>query len=162
MDILTELLTNVLSSYYPEKDEDIEKYDLSNEDDYNTFVKAINELKNDPLFGYIIKPISDDILKAAYEQYGKKFENKEKKIDTKSNPQKQSKIDRKVIDHSEEIDEPDRPSNHVSVDQGLKIHKIVGEYVDTMIKPYYKGNNPNVINDAYAGLYEFACWIMNR
>lgn len=159
MDILTELLTNVLSSYYPEKDEDIEKYDLSNKDDYDTFVKAVNELKNDSLFGYIIKPIADDILKAAYEKYGKNFEKKE---NTKTIPQKQSKITRKVVDHSEEIDEPDRPSNHVSVDQGLKLHKIVGEYVDTMIRPYYKGNNPNVINDAYAGLYEFACWVLNK
>jgi len=52
----------------------------------------------------------------------------------------------------------------LSIDQKLQLHKIVQEYVDTMIKPFNKGGvlTNQQINDAYAGLYEFAAWIMNR
>lgn len=55
---------------------------------------------------------------------------------------------------------PDRPSTKVPLEQGLQIHKLVQEYVDTMIKPY-AGNNLTTqqINDAYAGLVEFAAWL---
>ena len=56
-----------------------------------------------------------------------------------------------------------RPSDLLSVDKKLQIHKIVQEYVDTMIKPFNNGKlTDNQINDAYAGLFEFACWVMNR
>ena len=37
------------------------------------------------------------------------------------------------------------------------------KYVDTMVKPYNNGLLTNQqINDAYAGLYEFAAWVMNK
>ena len=59
----------------------------------------------------------------------------------------------------------ERPSEKISTELGLQVHKLVQEYIDTMVKPY----NPKVgglttkqINDAYAGLYEFACWILNK
>ena len=56
-----------------------------------------------------------------------------------------------------------RPSDLLDVDKKLQIHKIVQEYVDTMIKPFNNGKlTENQINDAYAGLFEFACWVMNR
>lgn len=63
----------------------------------------------------------------------------------------------------EEPKEFDRPSKHIDVNIGLQIHKLVQEYIDTMIKPYAKNiMNEKSINDAYAGLYEFACWIYNK
>ncbi len=56
-----------------------------------------------------------------------------------------------------------RPSDLLDVNKKLQIHKIVQEYVDTMIKPFNNGKlTDNQINDAYAGLFEFACWVMNR
>ena len=56
-----------------------------------------------------------------------------------------------------------RPSELLNVSQKLQLHKIVQEYVDTMIKPYNKGAlTTQQINDAYAGLYEFAAWVMNK
>ena len=56
-----------------------------------------------------------------------------------------------------------RPSANLPVNTGLQIHKLVQEYVDTIIKPYAKGiMNDKQINDAYAGLYEFAAWIYNH
>ena len=58
-----------------------------------------------------------------------------------------------------------RPSNKVSTEVGLQIHKLVQEYIDTMVKPYNPKNGGlsiESINNAYAGLYEFACWIYNK
>lgn len=70
---------------------------------------------------------------------------------------------KEVIDHTEDEDEFERPSEKLTVDQQMKLHKITQEYIDTMIKPYSKGILTNEqINDAYAGLYEFAAWILNR
>ena len=74
--------------------------------------------------------------------------------------------DRKVIDKSEENKESFdliRPSQDINVNTGLQIHRLVQEYIDTMVKPYAKGIlTEKQINDAYAGLYEFACWIYNK
>lgn len=76
--------------------------------------------------------------------------------------------ERKVVDHTELNEDEDkkafnRPSENLSVDQKLKLHKIVQEYVDTMIRPFNNGTlTDNQINDAYAGLYEFAAWVLNR
>ena len=47
------------------------------------------------------------------------------------------------------------------MDKQLHLHKIVGQYVDEYIRPY--GNmSKEVVDDVYAGLFEFACWVMNR
>ena len=63
----------------------------------------------------------------------------------------------------EKKEEFDRPSKYIDVNVGLQIHKLVQEYIDTKIKPYAKGiMSEKSINDAYAGLYEFACWIYNK
>lgn len=77
------------------------------------------------------------------------------------------KIGKAVYENNnkEEEEEPKftRPSDLLSVDKKLQIHKIVQEYVNTMVKPFNNGKlTDNQINDAYAGLFEFACWVMNR
>ena len=57
----------------------------------------------------------------------------------------------------------ERPSTKLTTEQGLQIHKLVQEYVDTMVRPFNNGVLSNdQINDAYAGLYEFASWILNK
>lgn len=57
----------------------------------------------------------------------------------------------------------ERPSDKLTTDQGLQIHNIVGEYVDTMIRPYNDGQLSNEqINNAYAGLYEFCAWLLYK
>ena len=73
-------------------------------------------------------------------------------------------MERKEEDHSEnEESKFKKPSELLTVGQKLQLHKIVQEYVDKMIKPYNNGLLSNQqINDAYAGLYEFAAWIMNK
>ena len=54
-----------------------------------------------------------------------------------------------------------RPSTKLTTEQGLQLHKLVQEYVDTMIKPMSKGMvSDEIINDAYVGLYEFAAWLL--
>ena len=66
-------------------------------------------------------------------------------------------------EEEEETPKFTRPSDLLDVDKKLQIHKIVQEYVDTMVKPFNNGKlTENQINDAYAGLFEFACWGMNR
>ena len=66
-------------------------------------------------------------------------------------------------EEEEETPKFTRPSDLLDVDKKLQIHKIVQEYVDTMVKPFNNGKlTENQINDAYAGLFEFACWVMNR
>ena len=82
-----------------------------------------------------------------------------------------NQMGRKEIDHSEEPEHKEdvkdqvfnRPSELLSIPQKLQLHKIVQEYVDTVIKPFNNGVLTNdQINDAYAGLYEFGAWILNR
>ena len=85
----------------------------------------------------------------------------------KSN-EKSSSVNKKEIYHSIEekkieIKVPERPSSKLTTEQGLKLHKLVQEYVDTMIKPYNNGRlTQEQINDDYAGLYEFASWVLLR
>lgn len=64
-------------------------------------------------------------------------------------------------DKKEEKKTPVLPSSKLNVQQKEQIHKIVGEYVDTVIKPN-TNMDTKVVNDVYAGLFEFACWILNK
>ena len=87
---------------------------------------------------------------------------------TINNAANKKEPERKVVDHTELNEDEDkktfnRPSENLSVDQKLKLHKLVQEYVDTMIRPFNNGTLTDTqINDAYAGLYEFAAWVLNR
>lgn len=142
-------------------------YDLSTKEGYEEFKKAINELKNNDTAKAIIEMLGIDCdeLLDNLESLGSDLAEKSQVNNKKENDVKQ--ISRKEVDHSYDNKENDkqfnRPSSLLNVDQQLQLHKIVQEYIDTMIKPY--NNNVltnNQINDAYAGLYEFAAWIMNR
>lgn len=141
------------------KDNDfIKVFDLTTDEGfegYNEQLKELSKQLDSSIFKYLginqetlingLKQMGEDIHNAS-----KKENNKiEKPIDTKQKEKEESKFT--------------RPSDLLSVDKKLQIHKIVQEYVDTMVKPFNNGQlTDNQINDAYAGLFEFACWIMNR
>lgn len=138
-----------------EEKNDVEKLDLGKDEDYAKFNKYVDECKKicdeddstsnltrllfETLFGFDMKDIVDDIKKAGdeiHEQAVKERKKEEKKV-------------------------PDLPSKSTPLDKQAHLHKIVGEYVDTYIRPYGKMDT-KIVDDVYAGLFEFACWVMNR
>lgn len=137
------------------KNTDVEKLDLSKDEDYAKFNNLVDECENvcndddstsvltkqlfETLFGFDM----NDIKKAADEIH------------------EQATKDRTKDEMNEETNLPDIPSNSTPLDKQVQLHKIVGEYVDTYIRPYGKMDT-KVVDDVYAGLFEFACWIMNR
>ena len=124
-----------------------ERLDLTKKEDVEKFHKKINELRENEafltltqIFGYDLTDELDELDKFADNTF-QKAEEKRK--------QEEKKIE--------------RPSTKLTTEQGLQIHKLVQEYVDTMVRPFNNGVLSNAqINDAYAGLYEFAAWILNK
>ena len=124
-----------------------ERLDLTKKEDVEKFHEKINELRENEafltltrIFGYDLTDELDELDKFADNTF-QKAEEKRK--------QKEKKIE--------------RPSTKLTTEQGLQIHKLVQEYVDTMVRPFNNGVLSNAqINDAYAGLYEFAAWILNK
>ena len=123
----------------------VEVFDLTTKEGLEGYNKQLDQLENSDLsilklFGIDGNDIIDklrDIGNAIYENNTKEEE--------------------------EETPKFIRPSDLLDVDKKLQIHKIVQEYIDTMVKPFNNGKlTKNQINDAYAGLFEFACWVMNR
>ena len=138
-----------------EEKKDVEKLDLGKDEDYAKFNNLVDECKKvcndddstsvltkqlfETLFGFDMNDIIDDIKKAGddiHEQAVKERKKEENKV-------------------------PELPSNSTPFDKQVNLHKIVGEYVDTYIRPYGKMDT-KIVDDVYAGLFEFACWIMNR
>ena len=170
-----EKLMQMLAPYVDADEKDVQVYDLSTEEGLKGYNEQLDQLENASLdvlnsFGINgkewIKGMRD-LGQKIYEQNKKK---EQKKLDKAQRIVKQAvkQMERKEEDHSDEPEEDEnpkfvRPSQNLSVQQKLQLHKIVQEYVDTMIKPYNDGHLTNgQINDAYAGLYEFAAWIMNK
>ena len=134
---------------------DVEKLDLGKDEDYAKFNNLVDECKKvcndddstsvltkqlfETLFGFDMNDIIDDIKKVGDDIHEKAVKEREK----------------------EENKVPELPSKNTPFDKQVQLHKIVGEYVDTYIRPYVKMDT-KVVDDAYAGLFEFACWIMNR
>ena len=124
-----------------------ERLDLAKKEDVEKFHEKINELRENEafltltqIFGYDLTDELDELDKFADNTF-QKAEEKRK--------QEEKKIE--------------RPSTKLTTEQGLQIHKLVQEYVDTMVRPFNNGVLSNdQINDAYAGLYEFASWILHK
>ena len=148
--------------------------DLSTKEGLNEYNKILDELKNtdfDLLSAFGIDEISwidnlREIGEAIYEYNHEDEDDEEEKQESKE-------FERKEYDHTEDDEdlndikesEPEfkRPSELLTISQKLQLHKLVQEYVDTAIKPFNNGILSNdQINDAYAGLYEFAAWILNK
>ena len=118
----------------------IDKIDLAKKEDRDLVRETINDLRNNELFSSLLSLFCDDSI-------FDRLDNELNKIEEKEN----TKIK--------------RPSESISTEAGLQIHKLVQEYVDTMIKPYNpkcNGLTNDQINDAYAGLYEYSCWLFNH
>ena len=129
----------------------VKTFDITTKEGYEGFketIKSLRENKSNELFKSL--GIDFDELMDNLSKLGEKIYNDS------------NKIKRKEIDHTEGK-EFKRPSELLSVDKKLQLHKLVQEYVDTTIKPFNNGVLSNdQINDAYAGLYEFGAWILNR
>jgi hypothetical protein len=127
-----------------------EVYDLSTSEGLKKFNDALNSLSDNVglfnIFGIDGNDFIDNLRKIGNNIHTETSKEKEK-------PEPKKPETPKFV----------RPSEKVSTDKKLQIHHIVEEYVNTMIKPFNNGLMTNeAINDAYAGLFEFACWIMNR
>jgi len=139
-------MENFLERLFNNVNED-EKLDLTKKEDVEKFHEKIDELRENEaflslaqLFGYDLT----DELDALDEFADNTFQKAEEK-------------------HKQEEKKLERPSAKLTTEQGLQVHKLVQEYVDTMIRPFNNGVLSNEqINDAYAGLYEFAAWILNK
>ena len=167
-------LTNLMKMLSPYTDTDVEVYDLKTDEGLKKYNEALDQLEDASLdvlqtFGINgkewIKGMRD--LGEKLHKAGQKYEKKQ--LNTDDVIKKSVKqMNREVEDHTEEHDEEPKkefkkPSELLTIQKKLQLHKIVQEYVDTMIKPFNNGILTNEqINDAYAGLYEFAAWIMNR
>ena len=138
---------------------DVEKLDLSKDEDYAKFNEYVDECKKicdsddsisnltklmfEQFFGFDMNDIVDDIKKAGDEIHEQVVKDR-----TKDKMNKETNV-------------PDLPSNSTPLDKQIHLHKIVGEYVDTYIRTYWKMDTKSA-DDVYADLFEFACWIMNR
>ena len=141
-------------------DVDVEKLDLSKDEDYAKFNEYVDECKKicdsddsisnltklmfEQFFGFDMNDIVDDLKKAGDEIH------------------EQAVKERTKDEMNKETNFPDLPSNNTPLDKQIHLHNIVGEYVDTYIRPYGKKMDTRTAEDVYADLFEFACWIMNR
>lgn len=125
-------LTEKSSSKTQEKEYDID--DLKD---------TVNELKDNPIFSLFADMFGIDANEFADEVM--------------------SRLEQSQNEKTEEH-KFSRPSETINTEAGLQIHKLVQEYIDTMVKPFnVDGKLSDMqINDAYAGLYEFACWLYQK
>lgn len=123
----------------------IEVFDLTTKEGLEGYNKQLDKLENSDLSILKLFGIDgDDVIDKLRKMGNAIYENNKK-------------------EKEEETNKFTRPSDLLDVDKKLQIHKIVQEYIDTMVKPFNNGKlTKNQINDAYAGLFEFACWVMNR
>ena len=165
-----EKLMKLLAPYADIDEDDVLVHDLSTDEGLKGYNEQLDELENASLdvlnsFGINGKEWIKSMRDLGQKIYEQNKKQEQKKTNKPNNVVKQAvkQMERKEVDHSEGEDFK-KPSELLSIDQKLQLHKIVQEYVDTMIKPFNKGGvlTNQQINDAYAGLYEFAAWIMNR
>ena len=167
MNFLIKLLNDLSNLNLDKLNDSVKEIDLTNEDDYNDLVSQINEIKNDDtskcvsaFFG-LDEDFYDDVLDLLKKYRKQLIEQNQKK---EYQPEV-AQVKKSIEDKSEEQPKIKRPSQNINTEAGLQIHKLVQEYVDTMIKPY----NPKVggltieqINNSYAALYEYSCWLFNK
>lgn len=168
-------------------DASVKTFDITTKEGYDAFKSTINELKDSDSSLFDVLGIDMDEWIDSVEKLGDKiYKDSQEKSKKKNTVVKTAikQMERKEVDHSDEDDyeyevddyeyedtkntkikeqEFKRPSELLSINQKLQLHKLVQEYVDTTIRPFNKGVLTNEqINDAYAGLYEFGAWIINR
>lgn len=144
---------------------------LKNKEDLQEFKDAVNSLKDNKLFSFLLnvfadeedKNMLDELIEYADNYYDQHLDDT---VDTDIDDEDEDVCDccdcccEECCGKEETFE---IPSSKLSTEQGLQVHKLVQEYVDTMIKPFAPKEATNKsINDLYAGLYEFAAWIINK
>ena len=126
------------------KNQDNTELDLTKEEDVQKFHELVNELKGNSWISTLVTGlIGED--NEFFDKLNTFADNYYQEVHKNGQPQF------------------DRPSDHIPTNVGLQIHKLVQEYIDTMIKPYAKGISDNKsINDAYVGIYDYSCWLYNN
>lgn len=153
-DLLNSFLTDIFSDM---NDDNVKEYDLTSKEGYDEFKTQLNKLKENKTFHNLLNIFdvdSNDFLNTIDDLADSIYKENEQNKDNNSV---------KTIKKEKEETHFVRPSEKLDYDHQLQLHKIVQEYIDTMIKPFNNGTlTDEQINDAYAGLYEFAAWVMNK
>ena len=156
-DLLNSFLTDIFSDM---NDDNVKEYDLTSKEGYDEFKTQLNKLKENKTFHNLLNIFdvdSNDFLNTIDDLADSIYKENEQNKDNKDNNSV------KTIKKEKEEIHFVRPSEKLDYDHQLQLHKIVQEYIDTMIKPFNNGTlTDEQINDAYAGLYEFAAWVMNK
>jgi len=121
--------------------------DLDTKEGRDKYIEIVESLENDALFKMLYSLVGGENFDKDIEilkSLPKEIENKEKEKE------------------KEKIKRPSEILDNVNVK--LQIHKLVDEYCDKYIRPYTSDDESGkkMSNDAYAGLFEFACWIFNK
>ena len=149
----------------------VEELDILDDEDYAKFTDMMYKLKQpktgvsliDSLINYLNKNI-DTLLDNA-KQYRIQHLTDNKKLLDKE-PCKD--VDTEVVRVEEIKDEqPDflpLPSSTVKVNDKLKIHNLVNEFVNKYLKETTLASSlkDKDINDIYAYIFEYSCWLRNK
>lgn len=174
IDFLTimNLIKNSLNNYADLNDEYTKTYDLSTDEGLDGYNKqldllekiGLNELESFGIDANTFINEMREIGQRIHDEHKMKNQKKEnQKNDNKEQKTINQAVNQMISEHDDKNLKFTRPSELLNVQQKLQLHKIVQEYVDTVIKPFNNGVLTNdQINDAYAGLYEFAAWVMKR
>jgi len=156
-------LMNALAKHTDANKDSVKTYDLTTKEGLEGFNKQLDELDEADLSLLNLFGINSKEWINGMRELGKKiYDNANKEAEEVEEKKQPKQIERKEVDHTEHT-ELKRPSELLTVNQKLQMHKYVQEYVDTMIKPFNNGVlTTDQINDAYAGLFEFGCWLVKR
>lgn len=178
---VNELKEMASDKYNDVMDNTVRKYDLNTREGYENFIKEVADMRkeleaNDGFFSnYLLK-----ILDGAVAYVMEKHEAKEKEKKAAAQELINREVERvKNENHGKlnvneckcnkcNCDTDDDfvwPSSLLSEKEKRSIWRIVDEYLDTMILPYCDEktrDNDAMIDNISSGLFEFACWIMNK
>ncbi len=172
---VNELKDAVSDKYNDVMDNTVRKYDLNTREGYENFIHDVADMRkdlegNNGFFAKYLLKLLDNIVSNVMENYGKKYISNTEKVNEIINNQVEKErvngqVNVKVQPVPEVEDDIEWPSQQLSEKQKRSIWRIVDEYVDTMILPHLDKetrNNEDLIDNVSSGLFEFACWIMNK
>lgn len=172
---VNDLKEAVSDKYNDVMDNTVRKYDLNTREGYENFIHDVADMRkdlegNDGFFAKYLLKLLDNMVSNVMENYGKKYMSNTEMVNEivhnqveKERANKQVNI--RVQPVPEVEDDIEWPSQKLSEKQKRSIWRIVDEYVDTMLLPYLDKetrNNEDLIDNVSSGLFEFACWIMNK
>jgi len=172
---VNELKEAVSDKYNDVMDNTVRKYDLNTREGYENFIHDVADMRkdlegNDGFFAKYLLKLLDNIVSNVMENYGKKYmSNADKAQEIIHNQVEKERANKQVNVRVQPVpeveDDIEWPSQQLSEKQKRSIWRIVDEYVDTMILPHLDRetrNNEDLIDNVSSGLFEFACWIMNK